>query len=69
MMPADNRLQVPRKLDVGDELEPPQRVHSHELQLFGGQGAGLVQDLVRQLDLPDVVQVGADANRGLLDVI
>jgi hypothetical protein len=44
-------------------------VHLHDLELVPRERAGLVQDFVRHPDLPQVVQVGAEADRGLGTVL
>ena len=69
VVPANDRLQVPRELDRRQQLEAPDRVHLHDLELFVRQRAGLVQDLVRHAHFPKVVEVRAEADRGLGGVI
>src|SRR5436309_11825940 len=64
-MPADDRLQVPGELDVGDELDPPDRVHLHDLELVARQRAWLAEDLVGDAHLSQVVEVGAEPDRRL----
>jgi len=64
VMPADDGLQVPGELDGGEQLEAPDRMHLHDLELLARQRAGLVQDLVRHPDLAKIVQVRAQPNRG-----
>src|SRR5437773_11650995 len=64
-MPADDRLQVPGELDVGDELDPPDRVHLHDLELVARQRAWLAEDLVGGAHLSQVVEVGAEPDRRL----
>jgi len=65
VVPADDGLQVPGELDGGEQLEAPDRVQLHHLELFARQRARLVQDFVRHAHLPQVVEIGAKADRGL----
>jgi len=65
VVPADDGLQVPGEFDGGEQLEAPDRVHLHDLELLARQRARFVQDLVRHPDLPQVVEIGAEADRRL----
>src|SRR5439155_1563987 len=55
VMPPDDRLDVPRELDRGQQLDAPHRVHLDDVELFARQPSGLVQDLVPDTDLADVM--------------
>ncbi len=68
-MPADDRLQVPREFDRGEQLQTPDRVHLHHGELVLRERAGLVQDLVRHAHLPQVVEVGTEADRRLAGLV
>jgi len=69
VMPPDDRLDVPRELDRGQQLDAPHRVHLDDVELFARQPSGLVQDLVRDADLADVVQVRPEPHGGALLVV
>src|SRR5690242_15326368 len=69
VMPADDRLQIPRKFDGREQLQAPDRVHLHHLEFGVCERAGLVQDLVRDAYLPQVVEVRAEADRGLAGLV
>src|SRR5207244_3685382 len=42
VVPTDDGLQVPREFDAREELDAPDRVHLHHLDLRGGERPGLV---------------------------
>ena len=65
MVPADDRLDVPRKFDIREKFDAPDWVHLDHFELVRGESAGFVQDFVRNLYLADVVKVRAKANRFL----
>src|SRR6266516_2755274 len=65
VVPADDRLQVPGEFDVREELDPPDGVHLHDLELVARQRAGLAQDLVRHAHLSQVVEIRAEPDRRL----
>jgi len=69
VVPADDRLQVPGEFDGGEQLEAPDRVHLHDFIFLARQRPRLVQDLVRHPHLPQVVEIGAEADRRLGGVI
>jgi hypothetical protein len=60
VVPADDRLDVPGELDALEQVDPPHRVHLHDLELVAREGAGLVEDLMGDLHLAEVVEVGAE---------
>lgn len=66
MVPAVERLEIPGELDSFEQFYPVDRVEPHELELVFGQPSRLVEDLVGNPDLSHVVQVGAEAQGGLL---
>ena len=65
VVPADDGLDVPGKLDGREQLDPPDRVHLQHRELVRRQFAGLAQDFVRDAHLADVMEVGADPHRRL----
>src|SRR5207249_8557848 len=69
VMPADDRLQIPGEFDGREQLEAPDRMHLHDLELLARQRAWFVQDFVRHPYLAQIVQVRAKPNRGLRGVV
>ncbi len=65
VVPADDGLQIPGELDAREELDPPDRVHLHHLELVACQRAGLAQDFVGDAHFSQVVEVGAEPERRL----
>ncbi len=53
---ADDRANVPGKVDVGDELESRLGMPLHELPFYRGELARIVQNLGRHYDITYVVQ-------------
>src|SRR6266545_6300383 len=69
MMPANDRLQVPGQLDAGQQLDAPHGMLLYERELLARQRPFFVEDFGRDVHFPDVMEVGAEADRRLLVVI
>ena len=55
VVPPNDRLDVPGKLDRRQELETPDRVHLDHLELFRRQLPGLIQEFMRYPHLAEIV--------------
>ena len=67
VMPANDRLQIPRELDAREELHAPHGMLLHHIGFFAREWPRLVQDLVGHTHLADVVQIRAETDGGLLE--
>src|SRR5207247_4588687 len=69
VVPADDGFEVPGELDARQQLDPPDRVHLHQLALLARERTRLAKQLVRDAQLAYVVHIGTQEDRCLIVVV
>jgi len=69
VMRPDDGLQVPRELDVGQQLDAPHGMHFDHRALLRRERAGFMQNFVGDTHHAHVVEVGAQEHGALLGVV